>query len=141
MCLAGRKLFHTILDLLINIQVSFVTRFLEAEPWFCSCLGRVSLDTPDTSVTCVFLAGRLAGVQPGYRNIFIVSNSDSCPSLRGVLGVMCTDRHRCHVFCDKCHCSITCASCIFVRVPFDVYFEIIHRISAKKSDGGNETDG
>jgi len=33
-CLAGRKLFHTILNLGINIQVAFVTRFLEAEPWF-----------------------------------------------------------------------------------------------------------
>ena len=41
----------------------------------------------------------LAGVQPGYRNTFIVSNSDSCSSLRGVLRVTCTGRHRCHVLC------------------------------------------
>ena len=86
MCLVGRKLFHTVLNLGTNIQVAFVTRFLEAEAWFCSCLGRVSLDNPDTSVTCVFLVGRLAGIQPGYRNTSIVSNSDICSSLRGCLG-------------------------------------------------------
>jgi hypothetical protein len=137
-CLAGRKLFHTILNLVINIQIAFVTRFLEAEPWFCSCLGRVSL-------TLRILPWRvhfwLAGRQPGYRNTFIVSNSDSCSSLRGVLGVTCTGRHRCHVFYDKCHCSRSCASCVFVRVPFDVYFAIIRRISAKQSDGGNKPEG
>jgi hypothetical protein len=109
MCLAGRKLFHIILNLGINIKVAFVTGYLEAEPWVCSCLGSVSLDTPVTSVTCVFLVGRLAGMQPGYRNTFVVSNSDSGSSLRGVLGATCIGRHRCHVFCDKCHCSRTCA--------------------------------
>ena len=53
------------------------------------------------------------------------------PVLGGVLGVTCTGRHRCRVFCDVCHCSRTCASCVFVRVPFYVYFANIHRVSAK----------
>jgi hypothetical protein len=75
-------------------------------------------------VTRVLQAGRLAVIQPRYRNTFIVSNSASGSGLRGALGVTCTGRHRCSVLrqvssfknmCFMYFCVIT-VLCLFFQL-------------------------